>query len=169
MKTHPLALSLSAAFLVTMTACSSSSEPAAGSGPPGASCELAADCAPFSCACPSGRQLEDSRVCKNKACASEESACAASCEATGNATAPRTPTGAGRVAVCDESLTAFAKCPPGPLDIAECKKLVGDASCGKTAETYYQCANTHVSCVGGPSAPACLTEKEDAQSCALSF
>jgi len=169
MKTNPIALSLSAAFLISMLACSSSSDQAAGSAAPGASCDVPADCAPFSCACPSGRRLDDSRVCENKACASEQRACAASCEATGNATAPRTPTGAGRVAVCDESLTAFAKCPPGPLDIAACKKLVGDTNCGKTAETYYQCANTHVSCVGGPSAPECVTQKKDAQDCALAF
>ena len=169
MKTNHLVLSFSAALLISTIACSSSSDPAAGSGAPGASCERPADCAPFSCACPSGRRLDDSRVCENKSCASEQSACAASCEATGNATAPRAPTGAGRVAVCDESLAAFAKCPPGPLDIAECKKLVGDANCGKTAETYYECANTHVSCVGGPSAPECVPQKTDAQKCALAF
>ena len=35
------------------------------------------------------------------------------------------------------------------FQIAECKKLVGDANCGKTTEAYYQCANSHPMCLGG--------------------
>jgi hypothetical protein len=157
------------AFLTCILACSSSSSDSAGDGAPGASCGAAEDCQPYTCACPSGRSLDNTRVCENKSCATQERACAYTCEATGNDKAPRTPTGAGRVAVCDESLTAFAKCPPSSLDIAECKKLVGDENCGKTAETYYACANTHASCVGGPSAPECIPQKKESQSCMFAF